>query len=179
MNKASVISKGAQARLDHGRASMTADWPTSTTGAGRYQIRNSLPSILLQKSDHRRVRVGKKDMVAEQSVEGTVEKGASANLSDVRTATGWGARMIDQNASKKHWVLIEGPAPGDAQFLGQWLLTVAKADKLLQEQFERDPEFKLSVAKIELLYAFAFSPAATKFMQLLMKKSLFLLVLSL
>jgi hypothetical protein len=70
---------------------------------------------------------------------------------------------------KQHWVLVEGPAPGDAQFLGRWLLAAARADKLLRELFEQDPEFKRSVARIELLYAFAFSPAATKFIQLLMK----------
>ena len=60
---------------------------------------------------------------------------------------------------KQHWVLVEGPAPGDAQFLGRWLLEAARADKLLRELFEQDPEFKRSVARIELLYAFAFSPA--------------------
>ena len=70
---------------------------------------------------------------------------------------------------KQHWVLVEGPAPGDAQFLGRWLLAAARADKRLRELFEQDPEFKRSVAKIELLYAFAFSPAATKSIQLLMK----------
>jgi hypothetical protein len=70
---------------------------------------------------------------------------------------------------KQHWVLVEGPAPGDAQFLGRWLLAAARADELLRELFEQDPEFKRSVARIELLYAFAFPPAATKFIQLLMK----------
>jgi hypothetical protein len=79
--------------------------------------------------------------------------------------------MTDQDASTQHWVLVEGPEPGDAQFLGRWLLTAAKADKLLQEQLERDPEFKLSVERIELECAFQFSPTATKSIELLMKDS--------
>jgi hypothetical protein len=41
--------------------------------------------------------------------------------------------MNDENAAKQHWVLVEGPAPGDAHFVGQWLLAVAEADRLLQE----------------------------------------------
>ena len=48
-------------------------------------------------------------------------------------------------------------------------VAAAKTDKLLQEQFERDPKFKCSVTRIELVYAFAFSPAATKCIELLMK----------
>ena len=77
--------------------------------------------------------------------------------------------MTDQDAPKQHWVLVEGPAPGDAHFLGRWLLAAAEADKLLQEQFEQDPSFKLTISRIELLYAFAFSPTATKCIELLMK----------
>jgi hypothetical protein len=51
---------------------------------------------------------------------------------------------------KQHWVLVEGPAPGDTQFLGRWLLAADRADKLLRGLFEQDPEFKRSVARIEL-----------------------------
>jgi hypothetical protein len=80
-------------------------------------------------------------------------------------------KVCDKSAAEQHWVLVEGPAPGDAQFLGRWLLTAAKADKLLQEHLERDLEFKLSVARIELVYAFQFSPTATKSIELLMKDS--------
>lgn len=76
--------------------------------------------------------------------------------------------MTNQYDSTKHWVLVEGPKPGDAQFLGQWLLAAAKADKLLQEQFELDPGFKRAVDRLEVVYAFAFSPTATKCIELLM-----------
>jgi hypothetical protein len=77
--------------------------------------------------------------------------------------------MSDKIAAKKCWVLIEGPAPGDADFLGRWLLAAAEADKLLQEQYEQDPSFKLTISRLELVYAFAFSPAATKSIELLIK----------
>src|SRR5712671_6354773 len=77
--------------------------------------------------------------------------------------------MTDQDAPKQHWVLVEGPAPGDADFLGRWLLAAAEAEKLLQEQYEQDPSFKLTISRLELVYAFAFSPAATKSIELLMK----------
>jgi hypothetical protein len=76
--------------------------------------------------------------------------------------------LTDQNDCKKHWVLVEGPKPGDAQFLGEWLLAAAKADKLLQEQFELDPDFKQAVNRLEVVYAFVFCPTATKCIELLM-----------
>jgi hypothetical protein len=77
--------------------------------------------------------------------------------------------VSDKIAAKKCWVLIEGPAPGDAHFLGRWLLAAAEADKLLQEQYEQEPTFKLTISRFELVYAFAFSPSATKSIELLMK----------
>ena len=77
--------------------------------------------------------------------------------------------MGDKASAKQNWVLVEGPAPGDAKFLGQWLVAAAEADKLLQEQFAQDPSFKLTIGRIELLYAFTFSPTATKCIELLMK----------
>lgn len=75
---------------------------------------------------------------------------------------------MNEVTSKQFWVLVEGPAPGAADFLGRWLMMAAETDKQLQEQFERDPEFRHSVATIELVYGFAFSPTATKCIELLM-----------
>jgi hypothetical protein len=49
---------------------------------------------------------------------------------------------------KRSWVLIEGRAPADARFLGQWRLAAAEADTLLQAQFEQDRSFKRSVNRI-------------------------------
>ncbi|MBR0695224.1 hypothetical protein [Bradyrhizobium lablabi] len=76
--------------------------------------------------------------------------------------------MTDQHDGTKRWALIEGPKAGDAQFLGGWLLAAAKADKILQEQFELDPGFKRAVERLECVCAFVFSPTATKFVELLM-----------
>jgi len=70
---------------------------------------------------------------------------------------------------KRSWVLIEGPAPADARFLGQWLLAAAEADTLLQAQLEHDRSFKRSVSSILLLHCFAFSPTAIYCVELLMK----------
>jgi hypothetical protein len=33
------------------------------------------------------------------------------------------------NEEMAPWVLIEGPAPGSAEFLGRWLLAAADADR--------------------------------------------------
>jgi hypothetical protein len=33
-----------------------------------------------------------------------------------------------------HWVLVEGPGPGDAGFLGHWLLAAVDADRALEQQ---------------------------------------------
>ncbi|MGY3275083.1 hypothetical protein [Bradyrhizobium sp. S3.7.6] len=76
---------------------------------------------------------------------------------------------MNEDTSKQQWVLVEGPPLGAAEFLGRWLMKAAAADKLLQRQFKRDPAFKLSVATIEFVNIFTFSPTATKCIELLMK----------
>jgi hypothetical protein len=65
--------------------------------------------------------------------------------------------------------LIEGPGPGDADFLGRWLLAAAQADQRLQKQFERNPGLKQQISRIEVARIVSFSTAATKFVELLMK----------
>ena len=45
---------------------------------------------------------------------------------------------------------------------------VYRLQQLLQEQFELDPGFKRAVDRLEVVYAFAFSPTATKCIELLM-----------
>ncbi len=74
--------------------------------------------------------------------------------------------MTEQYAA---WVLIEGPAPDDAHFLGRWLLAADEADKLLQMQFEEDPALELTIASVELASVFAFSPTATKCIEFLLR----------
>jgi hypothetical protein len=67
------------------------------------------------------------------------------------------------------WVLIEGPAPGSAEFLGRWLLAAADADRELHDQYARNPLLKQQISRLEVLYVVSFSPPATKFIELLMK----------
>src|ERR1700757_760495 len=67
------------------------------------------------------------------------------------------------------WVLIEGPAPGSAEFLGRWLLAAVEADRVLQEQLKKKPHLKEQIERLELVYAISFAPTATKSVELLMK----------
>jgi hypothetical protein len=71
-------------------------------------------------------------------------------------------------ASESPWVLVEGPAPGEAAFLGHWLLAAVDADRELEEQFKKNPNLKPQIARLEVVYHIRFSSAATKFIELLM-----------
>jgi hypothetical protein len=49
-----------------------------------------------------------------------------ASLTRMRQIT-----MIDELevlTEKPHWALVEGPAPGETEFLGRWLLAAVEAD---------------------------------------------------
>jgi hypothetical protein len=78
-------------------------------------------------------------------------------------------RGFEMMNEEQVWVLVEGTAPGAADFLGGWLMMAAEADKLLEEQYDQDPDFRLSVKTIEVVNVFTFSPTATKCIELLMK----------
>lgn len=65
------------------------------------------------------------------------------------------------------WVLIEGPAPGDAEFLGRWLLAATVADRRLEELFKRNANLREQIATLEDLRLVSFSPAATRSVGLL------------
>jgi hypothetical protein len=67
------------------------------------------------------------------------------------------------------WVLVEGPGPDDAEFLGRWLLAAAAADRALQEQFKRNPTLRKQISSLEVCYEIRFSAAATRFLALLME----------
>ena len=41
--------------------------------------------------------------------------------------------MNDKMAQELRWVLVEGPGPGDAEFLGRWPLAAVAADKALEQ----------------------------------------------
>jgi hypothetical protein len=75
----------------------------------------------------------------------------------------------EEMAAELFWVLVEGPGPGDAEFLGRWLLAAVEADQALQEQFRDNPTLKQQISTLEVAYIFSFAPAATRFVELLMK----------
>jgi hypothetical protein len=77
--------------------------------------------------------------------------------------------MIDVLAEEPHWVLVEGPEPGDAGFLGHWLLAAVDADTALEQQRKQNPGLKEQISRLEVIYIVHFSPAATRFLELLMK----------
>jgi hypothetical protein len=58
------------------------------------------------------------------------------------------------------WVLVEGPAWGDAQFYGEWLLAAAKAQVLWRTALE-DQEFATQVERARIVYEPDFGITAT------------------
>jgi hypothetical protein len=89
---------------------------------------------------------------------------ASSAIFRIRVKT-----MASAAFAKDPWVLVEGPGPGDAEFLGRWLLAAVEADQALQEQFKRNTQLRDQISRLEVTYQIRFSPAATKFVELLMK----------
>jgi hypothetical protein len=77
--------------------------------------------------------------------------------------------MSEDMTAELPCVLVEGPGPGDAQFLGRWLVAAAGADQTLQNRFAENPSLKQQISRLELVYWICFSSAATKFVELLMK----------
>jgi hypothetical protein len=63
----------------------------------------------------------------------------------------------------KSCVLVEGPAWGDAEFYGKWLLSAAKANELLQQAKRDDPEFSRSMDILEPIHLLDIGIAATRF----------------
>lgn len=70
---------------------------------------------------------------------------------------------------KPTWVVIEGPGPGDAEFLGRWLLAAPFADRALEEQFKRKANLRQQIATLEDLRLVSFSPAAIRSTRLLIE----------
>jgi hypothetical protein len=61
-------------------------------------------------------------------------------------------------------VLVEGPRPGDLTFVTRWLLSAIKADRLLQREFSKNPEFRTSIHRLEAWACVEFQPAAMAFL---------------
>ena len=77
--------------------------------------------------------------------------------------------MMDVLTEERHWVLVEGPGPGDADFLGHWLLAAVEAETALGQQRKQNPGLKEQISRLEVEHEISFSPAATRFVELFMK----------
>jgi hypothetical protein len=69
------------------------------------------------------------------------------------------------DSEREPWVLVEGPSSGDAEFTSQWLLAAIAADRLLEEYYAKDPNFRPSILGLETMYCIEFVPAAMAFLR--------------
>src|SRR5262245_18229825 len=75
-----------------------------------------------------------------------------------------------QNFRCRPCILVEGPAWGDAEFYGHWLLGAAKANELLQDAKNNDAEFRTAIETLEMLQCLDFGIMATVFLSLFADK---------
>jgi hypothetical protein len=76
------------------------------------------------------------------------------------------------------YVLVQGPAWGDAQFYGEWLLAAAKAEAYWKEAYA-DEDFKQQIDRVCVVYIPDFGIAATRMiMQLMAYRTTFLIELN-
>jgi hypothetical protein len=68
-----------------------------------------------------------------------------------------------QDLQEQHWILVEGPGPGDAEFAAQWLQSALKADRLLQREFSAHPGFRPTIERLEFASFVEFAPSAMAF----------------
>jgi hypothetical protein len=61
-------------------------------------------------------------------------------------------------------VLVEGTGPGDLNFVVRWLLSAAKADRLLEHEFTGDPKFRASIDRLEVSSLVEFRSPAMAFL---------------
>jgi hypothetical protein len=62
-------------------------------------------------------------------------------------------------------VLVEGPSCVDAECISRWFDAAMACDRVLQQHFRSNPEFRKSISRLELEYCIAFAPAATTFVR--------------
>jgi hypothetical protein len=62
-----------------------------------------------------------------------------------------------------HWLLVEGPGCGDAEFTCQWIQSAIDADRLLKQQFSGDLSFRPNIDRREVARLIEFGPAAMAF----------------
>src|SRR3974390_1912261 len=70
----------------------------------------------------------------------------------------------------KSCILVEGPAWGDAEFYGKWLLSAAKANELLRQAKTDDTEFRNAIDPLEVLHGLHFGIMATVFLSYFVDK---------
>jgi hypothetical protein len=58
-----------------------------------------------------------------------------------------------ENFKCRPGILVEGPAWGDAEFYGHWLLSAAKANELLKDARKNDAEFRTAIETLEFAVA--------------------------
>ena len=63
------------------------------------------------------------------------------------------------------WVLVEGPSSVDGKFTSQWLLAAISADRLLEDYYAKDPNFRPSIVGLETMNCIEFVPAAMAFLR--------------
>ena len=56
-----------------------------------------------------------------------------------------------------HWVLVEDPGPGDAGFLGHWLLAAVDAGTALEQQRKQNLGLEEQISRPEVVYEISFS----------------------
>src|SRR6516164_1991318 len=72
------------------------------------------------------------------------------------------SRDFSPEKSDTH-ILVEGPAWGDANFYGHWLLEAAKAQRLLDQAKRDDPVFCQAIDTLEILRFLDYGIMATVF----------------
>jgi hypothetical protein len=68
--------------------------------------------------------------------------------------------MKFHDLDEQHWILVEGPESGDAEFAARWLQLAVKADRLLRHFVFTDPDFR---PPIDIASFAVFAPAAMAF----------------
>ena len=62
-------------------------------------------------------------------------------------------------------VVVEGPCCGDADFIARWCNAALECDRLLQQHFVDDPEFRNEIFRLEIACLIEFGPSAAGFIR--------------
>jgi hypothetical protein len=73
--------------------------------------------------------------------------------------------LIEKFSLRAH-VLVEGAGADDLNFVVRWLLSAAKADRLLDREFTNDPQFRASIDRLEVSTCVGFRSPAMAFLRM-------------